>query len=652
MNEFVMQRRRSYRQNGEIAAYFPDHISSETLMRIVDIRSNLVAGLMALVTLTASAEDLISQRSWLEDEGGQQTLEQVSNSSFRPYEGVLSKGFGQSVIWVKLKIDAPAQEQQTEKLFLRLRPVYLDSIEVFDPAVSENIAGHTGDIFHAGLQPMRGLDFMVPLADGPLPRDIFFRVISSSTRQIYAEVVSEKSLLQQMPQQHLLFALYIGVVSIFAAWGLSYWAFTKDKMVGLFGVKQTAALVYALCSLGYMRMWWPLSWPAGWLDQLASLFSMLATSSAIYFHYAFLQDYQLRPWAVWVLRGLLFLLPINLLIFWTGHSMLALKINMGSVLLGPFVMLGAAWTAKGWGVEPRGQGVSVIKLPRFLVVGFYSVIVVILGLAALPGLGLARGGEIGLYLVQAHGLASALMVVLLLQYRTHLMRKAQFENQSLLARTQLQAEQDRRLRDEQEKLLAMLTHELKTPLATIYMRLDEQGKNAQAIKRSIREMNNVIDRCVQINKVQDQKLQAQMENVDLIEILCDVVSSAPTPERIGLSPNLALRLRTDRQLLSIVLSNLVENACKYSAKETPIHIEQQDVGDSVQLSIFNLPGRAGWPLEARVFEKYYRSPGAQGQAGTGLGLFLVRSLVLSLRGHIAYKPTSQHVCFVLTLPKD
>ena len=149
-------------------------------MRIVDIRSNLVAGLMALVTLTASAEDLISERSWLEDEGGQQTLEQVSNSSFRPYEGVQSKGFGQSVIWVKLKIDAPAQEQQTEKLFLRLRPVYLDSIEVFDPAVSENIAGHTGDIFHPGLQPMRGLDFMVPLADGPLPRDIFFRVISKT----------------------------------------------------------------------------------------------------------------------------------------------------------------------------------------------------------------------------------------------------------------------------------------------------------------------------------------------------------------------------------------------------------------------------------------------------------------------------------------
>lgn len=620
-------------------------------MRSNDIRAILVSVLLALVASTTSAQDWISQRSWLEDGGGRQTLEQVRHANFRAYEGVLSQGFGQSVIWVKLKIDAPEQERQEAKIFLRLRPVYLDSIEVFDPAVSNGIAGHTGDILHPASQPVRSLDFMVPLPEGPLPRDIFLRVISSSTRQIYAEVVSEKSLLQQMPQQHLLFALYVGVVSIFAVWGISYWGFTKDRMVGLFGVKQTAALVYALCSLGYMRMWWPISWSAEWLDQLASLFSMLATTTAIYFHYAFLQDYQLRRWAVWFLRGLLLLLPINLLIFWAGHPMWALKINMASVLLAPFVMLAAAWSAKGWGVEPRGQRVSVVKLSRFLVVGFYSIIVVILGLAALPGLGVARGGEIGLYLVQAHGLASALMVVLLLQYRTHLMRKAQFENQSLLARTQLRAEQDRRLRDEQEKLLTMLTHELKTPLATMYMRLDEHGKNAQALKKSIREMNNVIDRCVEANKLQDQKLQLQREDVNLIQVLDDVVSVAPTPERIDLSPNLPLRLQTDRQLLSIVLSNLVENACKYSAKETPIQIVPKDLGDRVQLSIFNVPGRAGWPPDAKMFEKYYRGPGAQSQAGTGLGLFLVRSLVQSLGGHIAYQPTSQHVCFVLTLPK-
>ena len=621
-------------------------------MRVNYIRAVLVSGLLALFALTAAAEDWITQRSWLEDQGGKQTWAQVQNAPFQPYEGVLSKGFGHSAIWVKLKIETPAHEQQAANLVLRLRPVYLDSVELFDPAVPGGIAAQTGDVHHPALQPLRGLDFMVPLAAGPLPRDIWLRVTSSSTRQIHTEVLLEKNLLQEMAYQHLLFSLYVGVITIFSLWGISYWTFTKDKMVGLFGVKQTAALVYALCSLGYMRMGWPPDWPAVWLDRLSSLFSMFAVSSAIYFHYVFLQDYQPRRWAVWVLKGLLCLLPINLLFFASGHPMEALKINLISVLIAPFVMLGAAWTAKVWGIAPSGRDVSTVVLSRSLVVGFYGVLVVLLVWSALPGLGVVRGGEISLYMVQAHGLASGLMVALLLQYRAYLMRKAQFEVHSLLARTQLQAEQDRLQRDEQEKLLTMLTHELKTPLATIFMRLDENGKDAQTIKKSIREMNDVIDRCVQANKVQDQKLQVHKKTLDLMQILEDVVASSPSPERIVVPYKQPVWVQTDPQLLFIVLSNLVENACKYAAKETPIHISYQDMGDLMRLSICNVPGRAGWPSEGRVFEKYYRSPGAQGQAGTGLGLFLVQSLTLLLGGNIAYQPNVQQVCFVLTLPKS
>ena len=184
------------------------------------------------------------------------------------------------------------------------------------------------------------------------------------------------------------------------------------------------------------------------------------------------------------------------------------------------------------------------------------------------------------------------------------------------------------------------------------MRLDEHSKNSEAIKKSIREMNDVIERCVQANKLQDHKLQVFKAPIDLMQLLGDVVASAPSPERIELPFHQAIQINTDQQLLFIVLSNLLENACKYSAKETPILITYQDRGDLMQLSISNVPGRAGWPQEGMVFEKYYRSPGAQGQAGTGLGLFLVRSLASLLGGGIAYQPTVHRVCFSLTLPKS
>lgn len=603
-----------------------------------------------------SAADLVTQRSWLEDVSGHQSFAQVQTQRLEPYTGVLSQGYGSSVIWIKLRIESSQVSDSSSPngaLVLRIRPVYLDNIQVFDSAAQGAVVGVTGDQQHPAQQALKGLDFMLPLAAGPMPRDVWLRVASTSTRQIHAEVLFEKELFEQPPYQHLLFALYVAFVSIFALWGVTYWVFTRDKMVGLFGVKQAAALMFALCSLGYMRIAWPSAWAAVSLDQLTSLFSMLATSAAIYFHSVFLEDYRPRPWAIWSMRVLVWMLPINLLLFYGLHlPILALQLNLSMVLVTPFVMLMAVLTAQGWrSSAPITTNPSPVLLPKALMVGFYGALVVILLLAALPGLGLASGGEIGLYLVQAHGLASGLMVLFLLHYRAHLLERSRFESQVLLTQAQQREEHERVQRHDQEKLFAMLAHELKTPLATMYMRLDEAGKDAHAIKQSIREMNSVIDRCVQANRLQDHRLQVRPESLDLRELLAGVVAAMPSGQDIHISAGPLLMLQADRQLLFIVLSNLLENACKYSAKGEPVHIELQQLDEAIRLDVCNVPGRAGLPDPHKVFHKYYRSPGAQGQAGTGLGLFLVRSLVELMGGTIAYQPAEQKISFVLILPK-
>lgn len=595
------------------------------------------------------AADLVLARGWLDDPGGQKSWEQIQSASFQPYDGVLSRGFGSSALWIKLSLTPHGQGEVSfsDGLLLRLRPVYLDDIQVYDQG---RLVAHTGDRHHPAQQALRGLDFLVPLSAGPLPRDIWLRVQSTSTRQIFAEVVPARTFLQETPLQHLMFSMYVALVLIFALWGLTYWVFTGEKMMGLFGTKQGAALLYALCSLGFARMWWPQDWATDTLDHLASVFSMLATSLAIYFHSVFLSDYQPRRWISWALKGVVGLLPINLLLFFVFNKpSLALQINMLTVLLAPFLLLLAAWTAQGW---RRAQPPGKILLPRFLIVGFYAVLIAILVLAALPGLGMASGSEIGLYLVQAHGLASGLIVLLLLHYRAYLVLQAQFAIRTELQRVQLEAERDREQRQEQEKLLAMLTHELKTPLSTMYMRLDERSPEAGALKKSIREMNGVIDRCVQVNRLEDKKMQPNRVRVDVSHLVREAVAVSPDPQRFELQVPHALCVNSDLQLLFMVLGNLFDNACKYSDPATPIVVSLQEEGARIQLSVSNQPGRAGRPEASSVFDKYYRSAGAQGQAGTGLGLFLAHSLVATLGGNLAYQPTPTHVLFVLRLPKD
>lgn len=224
-----------------------------------------------------------------------------------------------------------------------------------------------------------------------------------------------------------------------------------------------------------------------------------------------------------------------------------------------------------------------------------------------------------------------------------------------LERSLLQTQQERTIREEQEKLLTMLAHELKTPLATMYMRLNDSVRGSHEIKKAIRDMNNVIDRCQQTLLQSDRQLVPHIESVDIVMLLHNAVSSCAQPERMQLNVPKEIIIQTDPQLFFSVLNNLLENACKYAAPDTPIVIdliknstEYEKAGITVAIS--NEPGLAGWPDGSMLFNKYYRSPHAKRQTGTGLGMYLVRNLMHTLQGYIEYAPTENSIKFLLYLP--
>jgi signal transduction histidine kinase len=245
----------------------------------------------------------------------------------------------------------------------------------------------------------------------------------------------------------------------------------------------------------------------------------------------------------------------------------------------------------------------------------------------------------------------------MLQYRAHVISQQRHGISLALERSQLQAQQEREIREEQEKLLTMLAHELKTPLSTMHMRLDPTAHGSQEIRQAIRDMDNVIERCLQINQLGDRRLTAHFETLDVVDVLQDVVSCCKQPNRVQMDLPPRSMARTDRQLLFVVLNNLLENACKYAAPETPIFVRMrtrhrlESGAIGLELEICNSPGSAGWPEAGKLFDKYYRSPNARRQAGTGLGLFLVRNVVTILGGRIDYMPDETTIRFTLQFPE-
>ena len=137
-------------------------------------------------------------------------------------------------------------------------------------------------------------------------------------------------------------------------------------------------------------------------------------------------------------------------------------------------------------------------------------------------------------------------------------------------------------------------------------------------------------------------------------LLDEVQASCRTPERLSLSVDPVPEVDSDRHLLKIIFSNLVDNAIKYSAPDSVIacRVESQVMNGHphVCFVIENTAGPAGLPDQDRLFDKYYRSPHAHRYTGSGLGLYLVRHLACRLDGRIEYQPVHQRAQFTLWIP--
>lgn len=613
----------------------------------------LILAWSALAATPAQAKDHIIERSWLEDPTRALQWPEVQQHSTHLFQGTLTKGFGESAIWLRLRIDPGAKTTSLhERLILRIRPVYLDDIQIYDPLSTDGLIGVTGDIHHPRLEEFRGLDFLVPFAKGTQPRYIWLRLVSTSTRQIDVQALTINDLNIRAHAQSLVFSAYVGLVAILAIWAMVHWFFSKEAVIGAFAIMQTGALFFALSSLGHLRAFWPQDWPAWILHEATTFFALTAVTAAEWFHVKLISDFDPPRWIRRLHTGLIGLLPLKLLLVKIGMTTVALRLNMTEVLIAPAIFTVSVLVAS----TRKGELKHGQRLPRGLMVSFYTLLLIMLMGAALPALGITQSSEVGLYIVQLHGLVTALLLLLILQYRAKLINKQQHETGLALERSLLQTQQERMVREEQEKLLAMLAHELKTPLATMHMRLDSTSAGSKEIKQAIRDMTNVIDRCQQTLQLSDRQLIPHIELLDMSSLIANAVASCQQPERVHMDLPERMWVQTDSQLCFIVLNNLIENACKYAVSESMIslrltsgHLDSKD--DVVKLEISNKPGQAGWPDADKIFNKYYRSPHARRQAGTGLGLFLVKNLAEAIQGRVEYAPTEKCIRFVLYLPR-
>jgi signal transduction histidine kinase len=215
-----------------------------------------------------------------------------------------------------------------------------------------------------------------------------------------------------------------------------------------------------------------------------------------------------------------------------------------------------------------------------------------------------------------------------------------------------------RKREEQENFISMLGHELKTPLSVIRMTIGHQRLDSDSearISRSVQEMQAVIERCLQADRLRHGLLTATLSQLDLNALLQEIVDDPRSRDRVTLNTETLPPCVSDGQLLRTILGNLVENAIKYGKSGQPIQIHaraaERRKRAGIAISVANQPGAAGFPDARQIFRKYYRAPAAHGKTGSGLGLYISAGFARMIGGTLSYQPGNNEVRFELWIPR-
>ena len=223
-----------------------------------------------------------------------------------------------------------------------------------------------------------------------------------------------------------------------------------------------------------------------------------------------------------------------------------------------------------------------------------------------------------------------------------------------------------RLQQQQQNFVMAVTHELKTPIAVSRLNLEtlqrhnlQPAQQEKLLKVALQEtlrLDTLINNILISSQLDGNSYKISREELNLSELVHTAANQfkARYPDRnLQTSVEDDIHLNGDPLLINLLLSNLLENANKYSPRETAIQVLLQKKEGKINLSVMD-EGEGIEPEEKeKVFDKFYRigSETVRKAQGTGLGLYLCKKIVTDHKGTIRIKDNNPRgSIFIVQLP--
>lgn len=230
-----------------------------------------------------------------------------------------------------------------------------------------------------------------------------------------------------------------------------------------------------------------------------------------------------------------------------------------------------------------------------------------------------------------------------------------------------------RRNEQHDAFLNAVTHELKTPIASIKLYLETLKARDLPREKQVEFYNIMLDDNARLLGTVEQVLQAgstrekqrllNLSEIDLAELIGESARTIILRRHLDetairfTTPSETVKILGDRSEMETALTNLLDNAVKYSPDAPKISVKLKSKGSkSAEIYIRDNGIGLGRSDLKRIFKRFYRVPNAAANAakGTGLGLSIVQSIIAKHGGRIRAesKGEGKGTTFVVTLPQS
>ena len=533
-----------------------------------------------------------------------------NNQNWQPGKNV-NIGQTDKQLFFNLSFTYPESEQ-----FIVVSPTFLDLVEVvFFNAHGDTIAtvvkgDKTLDMSLDHSYDIGRLAFPVPA------KAISAHIKIDTTENLQANVnlLSKEQLVQQN-YLNLIFKSSILMLITIAALGgfitcwwtgqILYGAFAVHQMVWFFLLLELSNFVPSLVpSAVYMNGW------------MLGATNILTTVTGSAFHWQLLRQLVKAPWLNSAFFITIFVSVINLFIYLFINQSLSLVSNAITLVLATTAFIIAIPLTPAINFR---QGFILRKIKWV-----YAVLMSFVVLSALSRLGFGDGSMLSLIYV------FALITTLLLGYILLIRLTVQNRQKTkAITRAHALAATNNQLNkhvEEQSALLSMLSHEIKTPLTTLKLLIFRSPIREQ-LSYQLRSIENVVDTVALMDHIQSDFISE--ETFDLVTLVQEqwllFANHSEQDKQLRFDNTPVNLVNGNRLALEVIAKNLLSNAQKYGVG-TCIQLHFYETNDEVILQVENLCDGLDDIDSDLLIKKYYRANKVSNLRGTGLGLWITKTL--------------------------